>query len=220
MQPNPFSQHSRAAAATRLVALAPWLLIAGLAGSVATTSGCVSAVSVGISLVGRVVDDADVKNHAKELMGKEVAAADERFGERLDTLREVNGLRTWHIYPVTNLNLLGKDRYVVEVRNNKIVAITRAETTSDPKTDVPRALVIASTVNGKSPAECESELDMGKPLLTARSDSTGLLSQTYDGRIIEELGRAHYCVLRFDEHEKCDKVEFVGVGASTEEEPM
>ena len=220
MQPNPLSQRGRAAVATRFVALAPWLLIAGLAGSAATMSGCVSAVSVGISLVGRVVDDADVKDHAKELMGKDVAAADERFGERLDTLREVNGPRTWHIYPVTNLNLLGKDRYVVEVRNNKIIAITRAETTSDFKTDVPRALFIASVADGKSPAECESELDLGRPLLTARSDSTGLLSQTYDGRIIEEFGRPHYCVLRFDEHEKCNKVEFVGVGASTKEKPL
>jgi len=220
MQPYPLSHRGRAAVAIRLVALAPWLLVAGLTGSAATMLGCTAAVSVGISLVGRVVDDADVKDHAKELMGKDVAAADERFGKRLDTLREINGPRTWHIYPVTNLNVLGKDRYVVEVRNNRIIAITRAETTSDPKTDIPRALVIASAADGKSPAECEAELDFGKPLLTARSDSTGLLSQTYDARIIKEFSRAHYCVLRFDEHERCSQVEFIGVGASTKDEPM
>ncbi len=183
-------------------------------------TGCFTAASVGISLVGRVVDDADVKDHAEVLLGEDISAADERFGERIDVNREVNGSRAWHIYPVTNLNFFGKDRYVVEVADSKIVAITRAEVTSDPKTDVPRALIIASSVDGKSPVECEQKLNMGKPLLTARSDSTGLLSQTYDGRLIVELGRPQYCVLRFNENEKCIKVEFLGVGASTKENPI
>ncbi|GJM26411.1 MAG: hypothetical protein DHS20C16_28260 [Phycisphaerae bacterium] len=196
------------------------ILLAGVIGIFASLSGCISAVGVGISLVGRVVDDADVKDHAKVLLGEDISAADERFGERIDVNREVNGSRAWHIYPVKKLNFLGKDRYVVEVENNKIVAITRAEKTSDPKMDVPRALIIAASVDGKSPTECEEELDLGKPLLTARSDSTGLLSQTYDARIIEELGRPNYCVLRFDENEKCKTVEFLGVGASTKENPI
>ncbi len=182
--------------------------------------GCFAAASVGISLVGRVVDDADVKDHADELLGKDISAADERFGERIDVNREVNGPRAWYIYPVKHLNFLGKDRYVVEVQGNKIIAITRAEKTSDPKTDIPRALIIASSVEGKTPTECEAELDLGKPLLTARSDKTGLLSQTYDARLIEELGRPRYCVLRFDANEKCTKVEFLGVGASTKEKPI
>ncbi|NOX58538.1 MAG: hypothetical protein GXP29_06730 [Planctomycetes bacterium] len=207
----------RVPVARRLTVPTAILIFAALVGPML---GCSTAVSVGISLVGRVVDDADVKDHAKALLGKDISAADERFGERLDTQREVNGPRVWHVYPVTSLNFLGKDRYVVEVKGDKIIAISRVETTSDPKTDIPRALVIALAADGKSPAECEAELDMGKPLLTARSDTTGLLSQTYDARIIEELSRAHYCVLRFDENEKCNKVEFVGVGASTKDAPM
>lgn len=196
------------------------IVIALLTAVCLVQAGCFAAASVGISLVGRVVDDADVKDHAKVLIGKDISAADERFGERIDVNREVNGSRAWYIYPVTHLNFFGKDRYVVEVEGNKIVAITRAEKTSDPKTDIPRALIIAASVDGKSPAACEEELDLGKPLLTARSDSTGLLSQTYDARIIEELGRPRYCVLRFDENEKCNKVEFLGVGASTKENPI
>jgi hypothetical protein len=210
--PNGFTSHT--------VRAARRLSIAGALGLFASLSGCISAVGVGISLVGRVVDDADVSEHAEVLIGKDISAADARFGERIDVNREVNGHRAWHIYPVKKLNFLGKDRYVVEVQNNKIVAITRAEIASDPKTDVPRALIIAASVDGKSPAECEKELDLGKPLLTARSDSTGLLSQTYDARLIEALGRPRYCVLRFDENEKCMKVEFLGVGASTKEKPI
>lgn len=188
--------------------------------ALAVSSGCVSAVSAGISLVGRVVDDADVKDHAGVLIGQNVTAADERFGKRIDIMREVDGPRTWHIYPVSNLNFLGKDRYVVEVRNNEVIALTRAETTSDPKTDVPRALIVAAAADGKSPEECQAKLDMGKPLLTARSDETGLISQTYDARLIEAFGRPHYCVLRFDKNQKCNKVEFIGVGASTEDNPL
>jgi len=220
MRQNPASIIVRSPAASRGSFIVPQLLTALLHVSMALATGCISAVGVGVSLVGQVIDGADVKDHAKALVGNDIAAADERFGERLDTLREIDGPRVWHIYNVTHLNVLGKDRYVVEVRNNKIIALSRVETTSDAKTDIPRALVIASSVDGKSPNECESALDFGKPLLTARSDSTGLLSQIYDARILNELSRAHYCVLRFNVNEKCTKVEFIGVGASTEAAPM
>ena len=220
MRQNTASIIVRTPVATRGFGIVPRLLAALLLGSMTLATGCISAMGVGVSLVGQVIDGADVKDHAKALVGNDIAAADKRFGKRLDTLREIDGPRVWHIYNVTNLNVLGKDRYVVEVRNNKIIALSRVETTSDAKTDIPRALVIASTVDGKSPQECESALDFGRPLLTARSDSTGLLSQTYDARILDEISRAHYCVLRFNENEKCNKVEFVGVGASTKDAPL
>lgn len=220
MRQNTASIIVRSPAAIRGLGVVCRLLTALLLVTMAMAIGCISAVGVGVSLVGQVIDGADVKDHAKELVGNDISAADARFGERLETLREVNGPRVWHIYKVTHLNVLGKDRYVVEVKNNKIIALSRVETTSDAKTDIPRALMIASSVDGKSPSECESALDFGRPLLTARSESTGLLSQIYDARILNELSRAHYCVLRFNGNEKCTKVEFIGVGASTEAAPL
>ncbi len=210
-----FNNSPRRASWVRLATLA---LVATLA---AAGSGCTAAVSIGVKLIGSAVDDADVKKHSEKLLGAELTAADEVFGERIDTLRDVNSTRAWVIYPVKDYNILGKDRYVVEVYDDKIVAFTRAEKNSKSKTDIPRALLIANKVKGKPPAECETQLeDVGPLLLTARSDSTETLSQLYDGRLIKEFGSPHYCILRFDENELCSEVEFIGIGASTKDAPF
>ncbi len=203
---------------TSWLRVATLVLVATLA---AAGSGCTAAVSIGVKLIGSAVDDADVKKHSAKLIGAELAAADEVFGERLDTLRDVNSTRAWVIYPVKDYNILGKDRYVVEVFDDRIVAFTRAEKNSDPKTDIPRALLVANKVKGKPPAECEIQLeDVGPLLLTVRRDSTGTLNQLYDGRLIKEFGKPHYCILRFDENELCSEVEFIGIGASTKKTPF
>lgn len=203
---------------TSWVRLATLALVATLA---AAGSGCSAAVSIGVKLIGSAVDDADVKKHSAKLIGAELAAADEVFGEPIDTLRDVSSTRAWVIYPVKDFNLLGKDRYVVEVFDDRIVAFTRAENNSDPKTDIPRALLVANKVKGKPPAECEIHLEnVGPLLLTVRSDATDTLSQLYDGRFIKEFGKPHYCILRFDENELCSQVEFIGIGASTKEAPF
>ena len=185
----------------------------------AASSGCVSAVGIGVQLVGKAVDTADVKKREKKLLGARPSAADEMFGQRLDTLRDVNSDRAWVIYPV-ELDVMGKDRYVVEVAHQKIVALTRAEKNSDPKRDIPRALIMESKVKGKPPTECETELDMGPPVLTVRSEATGLLSQVYDARHFKKLGSPDYCILRYDEQELCTDIEFLGIGASTKKEPL
>ena len=183
----------------------------------AASSGCTTAVSMGMKLVGKAVDSVDVKENREALLGARPAAADEKFGERIDTLRDVNSHRTWQVYPA-QFDPLRKDRYVVEVAHEKIVAFSRVEKNPDPKLDIPRALIMESKVKGKPPAECEAALDLGKPLLTVRSDGTGLLSQLYDARLIKEFSSPHYCILRFDEQELCKDVEFMGVGASTKKD--
>ncbi|MCZ6699848.1 MAG: hypothetical protein O7D94_13020 [Planctomycetota bacterium] len=203
---------------TSWLRLATLVLIPTLA---AAGSGCTAAVSIGVKLIGSAVDDADVKKHSEKLLGAELAAADEVFGERIDTLRDVNSTRAWVIYPVKDYNILGKDRYVVEAVNDRIVAFSRVEKTSDAKTDIPRALIIADKVKGKPIGECEALLENVGPLLvTARRESTNTLSQLYDGRLIKDFGKPHYCILRFDENKLCSEVEFIGVGASSKEVPI
>ena len=205
----------RRIALMRLVTLA---LVASLA---AAGSGCTMAASIGIKLIGSAVDDADVKKHSERLIGANLAAADEAFGERLDALHDVDSSRVWVIYPVKDYNILGKDRYVVEAVNDRIVAFSRVEKTSDAKTDIPRALIIADKVKGKPIGECEALLENVGPLLvTARRESSNTLSQLYDGRLIKDFGKPHYCILRFDENKLCSEVEFIGVGASSKEVPI
>ncbi len=184
----------------------------------ATGSGCVSAVSVGVKLVGSVVDRVDVDDLEEKLVGGDVAAADKELGERIDKLNDVHSERAWLVYPARS-DPLGKDRYVIEVRQNRIVAISRVEKTPDAKFDIPRALILEGKVKGKPLSECEALLEMGKPLVTVRRESTGFLNQLYEGRIVK-VGGLHYCILKFDENDTCEAVEFHGVGASTKEKPF
>jgi hypothetical protein len=199
-----------------LLRLASYMLLTAMG---ASSSGCITAVGIGFNLVGKAVDVADVKKREKELLGARLSTADEMFGKRLDTLRDLNSDRSWVIYPV-EIDILGDDRYVVEVAAERIVALSRTEKNSDPKRDLLRVLIIRSKIKGMPRTECAAELDMGSPLLTVRSDATGLLSQIYDARHFKELGSPDYCILRFDEQELCMDVEFLGIGASTRKEPL
>ncbi len=200
----------------------PLLLTAStllLAATGVFSTGCVTAVSIGVTLVGKAVDAADVKEHEKVLIGADLVRADERLGDRLDTLRDLDSDQAWVIYPV-KADLLGKDRYVVEVAAERIVAFSRTEKNSDPKRDIPRALFLRSKVRGKPPAECATLLDMGDPLLAVRSDATGTLSQIYVARHFKQLSSPDYCILRFDDAGPCKDVEFLGIGASTKKAPL
>ena len=69
------------------------------------------------------------------------------------------------------------------------------------------------------PAECEQALKMGRPLLTARSETTGATVQLYDARMIKGIGSPKYCRLRFDANQRCNEVQIIDVSASAGEKP-
>jgi len=188
---------------------------------VVNAAGCTAAVGAGIKLIGSAVDDADVKARKEQLMNADLAKADEMFGKPLDAFSDINSKRAWRSYRVPkNKDPFGKDRYVVEVAKGRIVAVSRVEKNSDLKIDLPRAIAIKSDVMGKPISECEALVDHGKPLVTVRSESTGLLTQLYEGRLIKNLQKPHYIVLSFDGQERCTNVHFLGVGASTRKDPL
>jgi hypothetical protein len=170
-------------------------------------------------LVGSVVDSRDVKDLEKQLVGEEASAANDLLGTHVDSLLDVNSERLWRIYPART-DPLGKDRYVIEIEKERIAAVSRVEKTPDAKLDIPRAAMLKDKVKGKPIAECAALLELGKPLLTVRVESTGLLMQLYEGRIKKDWGKPYYCVLKFDKDEICEGVEFHGVGASTLDEPL
>ncbi len=180
------------------------------------TGGCAStAVKLGVHLVGKVVDDEETQKLGEELLGRSASAADEKFGRRLDTLRDVNRKREWLSYPI-KLDLMHKQRFVVEVAGDRIVAISKTEEGGGTM-DLPRRLLLEEKVKGRSPRECEDRLEMGPPLLTVRSEKTGLLSQIYDARMVEGVGSQKYCILRFDRNRRCCEVSLIEVSASTNE---
>ena len=146
------------------------------------------------------------------------AAADEMFGQRLDAFQEVNGTRQWWTYPV-DLDVLDKYRYVVEVSDNKIVSLTKVSK-GDSKIDIPRRLILKQKVQGKRPKECQAELGLGPPLLTVRSKMTKRLVQLFDAKIFDIPGDPQYCLLRYDDQDRCEDLEFQEAEASTKKDPL
>ena len=195
------------------IAWAMPLLLAFSAGCNPITTGA----KYGVRLVGDVIEDGDVKQRGETLVGRPVSVADEMFGQTIDVFKDVHSDRRWRTYPV-KLDVLGHQRYVVEVLSNKVVSVSKSEKSSR-KVDIPRALILEAKVKGKSPQECEAKLELGKPLLAARSENTKRLVQLYDASMITDLGTPHYCIVRFDENDRCDDLEFMAVGASTKKDP-
>ncbi len=175
---------------------------------------------MGVKLVGQVVDDEDVKKKAEQLIGQPPSAADEMIGERIDTLRDVNSNRQWIIYPV-KYDALNRNRYVVEVENDRITAVTKAKKYAS-KLDLPRALIYKAKTEGKSPEAVEEALELGKPLASARSENTGQLVQCFDAAVIkiEGISKPHYCIVHYDGSDLCESLDLVEAAASTKDKPI
>ena len=84
--------------------------------------GCQTAAGPGVMLVGRVVNDADIKSREYELMGRGAHAADDALGPRLEALRDnLDPNRRLLIYS----DAMSLFRYVVELSDGRIVAISK-----------------------------------------------------------------------------------------------
>lgn len=207
-----FADVRASASAARPYRRAAWVLALLLV----ATAGCnpiKTGAKIGVRLIGDLIEDEDVKQRGQTLIGRPVSAADEMFGQPIDVFKDVRSERCWRSYPV-KLDVLGRQRYVVAVSGGKIASVSKAEK-SGRKLDIPRALILKEKVKDTSPRECEAKLGLGRPLLAARSENTHRLVQLYNAGMATDLGTPHYCIVRFDENDCCDDVEFVAVGAST-----
>ncbi len=197
--------------------LARIVWVAACAAAIVATSGCSSPAGLAVQMVGQAVDSVETEKLGKELLGQPVSAADAKLGQPADVFAEVDGPRKWRVYPVS-LDVMNNQRYVVELADDRIAGIFKAK--RDPTgIDVARKMLLDQKVEGKSPSECETALEMGSPLLTVRSETTGMMNQLYDARLIKGMGSPKYCRLRFDENQRCNEVAIIDVGASAGDEP-
>lgn len=170
------------------------------------------ATKVGMFAVGKVIDDKGTAGIADKIVGKSPDAADAELGPRNDTYREVGGSAMWISYPV-KLDVLKRDQYFVEVRDNRIVRIEKMEGASG-ELELVKSTFDQARVQGKSPAECQRMLDSGPPELTVRSQNSGKMLQFFDGEKILDIGDKRYVILHFDQNERCEKLQVVDVAAS------
>jgi hypothetical protein len=185
----------------------------------AVSLGC-SATPLGLAMhiAGDAVHDVDQKQRSKELVGAPVARADDLFGAPVEVLADTQSDRTWRLYHVPS-DLLDTLRYVVEVRGSRILAVDKVQKYSDLALEEGLLAVLRPKVKDKPPAECEANLKMGPPLLTVRSRTTGQMIELYDARVLKELQRPYYCVLRFGPTDTCEQVSLVKMYSSTGDEP-
>jgi hypothetical protein len=195
------------------------LLGAGFLGIGVLLVGCrAHPISLGTMVVGDLIDDADVKKRAKILMNQPVAAADEMFGARLETLEDTATERKLVLYPV-KMDLLKSQRYAVEVVNNTITAVSRMKMNIDGRENVLKSMQLKDKVIGKEPKECEEAAEFKSPVLIARSKETGEMVHVYDVRNWTNTRGARYCMLRFDKENTCTRIDMIGVSASTRKDP-
>lgn len=186
-----------------------------------SSSGCrLHPVSLASMAIGDVIIDADVKKHQEKLYGEPVASADEMFGERQETLVYADDPGRELITYLVKGDLLDDQSWVVEARDGRLVALSRVKRNIDGVEDVVKAAAIKSKVMGKSPADCSRDAELKEPLATLRSRDTGEVMRVYDVRNWTNTRGARYCVLRFDQEERCRDIRLVGVSASTLKDPL
>ena len=195
------------------------LLLVGLLGVAILLGGCrAHPVTLGSMIVGDMVADADVKKRAETLMNQPAAAADEMFGERLETLQDTASERELIIYPV-KLDLLKSQRYAVEVVNHPITAVVRMKRNIDGSEDILKQMDLKKKVIGKAPKQCEQAAEFQSPVLIARSKEKGEILHFYDVRNWTNTRGARYSVLRFDKDYTCTSIYMIGVSATTRKDP-
>jgi hypothetical protein len=172
------------------------------------------AVKIGMHVVGTAVDDEETSKLSQQLMGQPPAAADGALGQRVDVLQDVNSSRQWLVYKGGKMDVLNRQRKVVEVADGQIVAVELVAK-SDSDVDIPIKLYYQEKAKGKSPAECEAVLGMGPPIMTLRSTFTGTLVQVYDASKIPDLSGYQECVVHYDSNGRFAKLDLVEVPASS-----
>ena len=181
------------------------------------STGCSSPAGMAVHLVGQAVDDVKANEYNKELAGQPPSAADAKFGGPIDVWNEVDGPRSWRIYPVS-MDVLGNQRYVVVVKGNRIRGVTKV-TIDASGIDLARKMMLDQKVQGKTPSEAQAALDMGPPIVTARSTNTGQMAQLYNAQMIQGIGSKQYARLLYDSSGRCTEVKLVDVSASAGDAP-
>jgi len=201
--------------------LAGKLILFGVAFLAFITGGCrAHPVSLASLIAGDAINDADVKDRRSKLVGQDETAADRMFGQRLETLVDVERPGVSIIfYPVKN-DLFKKSRYTVELEDGVIVVFAKTKLNIDGVEDLIHDANLERKLIGKTPGQCSQDGDLGEPLRTLRSSEKGQLLRIYDIRHWTDFMGARYCLLRFDRSDRCRDVTLLGVSASTKKDPI
>jgi len=191
------------------------LIVAAFVGIFA--SGCnpyTTGAKIGIKLVGEAVNEADVSDHAKKLIGQPPAQANAVFGQPTEQLEEIRMKRDVYVYPVKG-DALSMFAWVVEAHDGRIVDLSKVQRESPDAMEMVKKVVLKEKLVGKPAAQIQQDKKYQTPMLVLRSRATGNLVRVYDVTSFTDMLGAKYCVMRFDASDRCEMVRLVGVPAST-----
>jgi hypothetical protein len=180
-----------------------------------TGAGCTTAIKIGAKVVGDTVNEVDVDAKSKRLVGQPVKAADAEFGHYIAAYVETRSNRELMTYPVEG-DLLSQFRWIIEAEHGKIVAVAKAQNNPDGGKSIIKKVFLEEKVKGKSATEIGADGHFKKLVLVLRNLSTNNLVRVYDTRGLMDLLGARYCVLEFDNADKCSEIRLVGVPGASE----
>jgi len=196
----------------------------GLAGLAACASGCImtdvysKGAKIAFKLVGDAVQESDVDQHAKKLMGQPLAQADAALGTPMEQFEELRTKRQVVVYPVSG-DVLSRYGWVIESQQDRIVAVSKVHKENPSGMAVVKKLMLQDKLVGKTAAEIGRDEKYRNPLFILRQRATGNLVRVYDVSKFTDLLGARYCVMRFDSADRCESVRILGVAAPTKQDP-
>jgi hypothetical protein len=182
------------------------------------TSMYKKAATIGLDLVGDAIDDHEVEQESQVLLGQPAAAADQRHGQPLRVLLDLQTRREVRVYPIRGA-LLGHGRWVLEVDGGRIAAVSKAKVNPELGKDALKATALDKLVAGKSPAEIQRIEIVGehyfrKSPRVLRNMPAGNLLRVYDVTSFTDVLGARLLVLEFDAADRCRELRFVGIPAT------
>ncbi|KKL69153.1 hypothetical protein LCGC14_2117800, partial [marine sediment metagenome] len=143
-----------------------------------------------------------------------------RIGDKeVETLEDVKHRGVSMIVYPDKGDLLKASRYIVEIEKGRITAFAKIKRNIDGVEDLIHRANLEKKLLGKTPPECTLVDNLGEPLRTLRSRERSQTVRIYDIRHWSDFMGARYCVLRFDDNERCRDVTLFGVSATTKKDP-
>lgn len=180
-------------------------------------AGCsipTSPTDVAIGLVGRMIDDEDVKLKGRKVLGASAAECDAILGNPEDVYRDSRG-REWRVYRAKYdvAGLLAK--YLVEFSGDVAIAVNKGDTNPDIILDAAIWAHFREHCTGNTPEVCQQTIGQ-YPSLSVRSIKTGERMDLYDARLIGDMQRPYYGVVHFSPTtNRCTKVTILQISAAT-----
>ncbi|MGB0714757.1 MAG: hypothetical protein ACPGXK_02705 [Phycisphaerae bacterium] len=184
--------------------LVRWVSLCGLTATLSLSSGCIAAgATLAVMAVGSAIRDAEVKEIADELKGRDETAADRMFGPRLETLIVMDDSKRELLLYTDAADPTGETRYAVELQRGKVAEVSKNKFEVDRR----QIATLFHELHGKTPEECERTQDLKAPEMILQSVERNQDVRVYDSSLVIDGSR--FLVLRFNTSNECINVNIV-----------